>query len=148
MATQNTDMILAMRDPYMQQIINRTKTYEFRKYNMEGIKRIWFYRTAPYSAITHVCEVSPAATRNPGDQPIPENGLSNKEFNDRHSDWNGYDFAYRINSVYQINTPDGQGITWPRMRDEHGMKMPPRGRVRLPVSIAEQNPWRQQTRIL
>ncbi|CAI0654417.1 unnamed protein product [Colletotrichum noveboracense] len=147
MATPNTDMILAMQDPYMQQIINGTKTYEFRKYNMEGIKRIWFYRTAPHSAITHVCEVSPAATRNPGDQPIPENGLGNKEFNDRHSDWNGYDFAYRINSVYQINTPDGQGIMWPQMRDEHGMKIHPRGRVRLPASIAEQYPWRQQTRI-
>ncbi|KAK1841689.1 hypothetical protein CCHR01_15675 [Colletotrichum chrysophilum] len=126
-----------MQDPYMQQIIDGDKTYEFRKYNMEGIKRIWFYRTAPHSAITHVCEVSPAKTRNPGDQPIPENGLGNKEFNDRSPDWDGYDFAYRINS----------GIKWPQMRDEHGMKIYPRGRVRLPVSIAEQYPWRQQTKI-
>ncbi|KAK2736028.1 hypothetical protein CKAH01_07782 [Colletotrichum kahawae] len=127
-----------MRDPYMQQIIDGTKTYEFRKYNIEGVQRIWFYRIRPYAAITHVCEVSPAVTRNPGDQPIPENGLGNKEFNDRHPDWNGYDFAYRINS----------GIRWPQMRDEHGMTIPPRGRVRLPASIAEQFPWHQQTKIL
>ncbi|KAF9776287.1 hypothetical protein IL306_005565 [Fusarium sp. DS 682] len=37
---RRTDMILAMNDPYMQQIIDGTKTYEFRKYNMAGIQRI------------------------------------------------------------------------------------------------------------
>ncbi|WVO18185.1 hypothetical protein L204_105889 [Cryptococcus depauperatus] len=100
-SSRRTDMILAMNDPYMQQIIDGTKTYEFRKYNMVGIKRIWFYRTAPHSAVTHVCEVEPAVTRNPGDEPLPVDGLGNKEFNNRHADWVSYDFAYRINSVYE-----------------------------------------------
>lgn len=35
-----TDMILAMNDPYIQQIIDGTKTFEFRKYAMPGIRRI------------------------------------------------------------------------------------------------------------
>ncbi|UKZ54920.1 hypothetical protein TrVGV298_008734 [Trichoderma virens] len=139
------DMILAMNDPYMQQIIDGSKTYEFRKYSMMGIKRIWFYRTAPHSAITHVCEVEPAASRGPGHDPLPEDGLGNKEFNDRHADWDGYDFAYRINSVYEINASGG--IKWATLRDEHGMKGPPRGRVTLPQSIREQFKWAEQTKI-
>ncbi|KAF4973274.1 hypothetical protein FZEAL_9373 [Fusarium zealandicum] len=65
------DRILAMNDPYMQQIIDGTKTYEFRRYNMAGIDRIWFCRTALHSAITHICPVNEAATRSPGDEPLP-----------------------------------------------------------------------------
>lgn len=53
----------------MQQTIDRTKNYEFQKYNMSGVERIWFYRSSPHSTITHVYEVSPTATRNPGDAP-------------------------------------------------------------------------------
>jgi predicted transcriptional regulator len=128
-------MILAMNDPYMQQIIDGIKTYEFRKYNMAGIQRIWFYRTAPYSAITHICPVSQAITRNNGDEPLPEDGLGNKEYNDKDPDYEGYDYAYRIKEVYEINAEGGKGITRDMMRDEHGMKIPPRGRVTVPESM-------------
>lgn len=140
-----TDMILVINDPYMQQIVDGTKTYEYRKYDMVGIKRIWFYRTAPHSAITHVCEVDAAVTRGPGIAPLPEDGLGNKEFNEWHPDWDLYDFAYRIKSVYSVNAPDG--IPWAQMRDLHGMKMPPRGRVSLPQSIGEEFKWNEQTKI-
>lgn len=139
-----TDMVLAMNDPYMQEIIDGTKTYEFRKYNMAGVKRIWFYRTSPHSAITHVCEVDEAANRNPGDAPLPEDGVGNKEYNDRHADWDGYDYAYRIRSVHEI---DNGGITWAMMRDVHGFEIAPRGRVMLPQSIATQYEWAAQTKI-
>ncbi|CAG7564356.1 unnamed protein product [Fusarium equiseti] len=71
------DMVLAMNDPYMQQIVDGVKNYEFRKYIMAGIQRIWFYRTAPHSAVTHICPVNQAVTREDG--PLPEDGLGNKE---------------------------------------------------------------------
>ncbi|KAI1042053.1 hypothetical protein LB505_007227 [Fusarium chuoi] len=147
-APQRSDMILAMNDPYMKQIIDGTKTYEFRKYNMAGIKRIWFYRTAPHSAITHICPVNEAVTRNPGDAPLPEDGLGNKEYNDKDADYEGYDFAYRINAVYEIQAEGGRGITWAMMRDEHGMKIAPRGRVRVPESMIEQYRLEDQKKVL
>ncbi|KAI0729083.1 hypothetical protein C8Q72DRAFT_344505 [Fomitopsis betulina] len=43
------DVILAMTDDCMQQIIRREKTYEFRKYMLNAsVKRVWFYLKAPY----------------------------------------------------------------------------------------------------
>lgn len=68
----------------MSQIINGTKNHEFRKYCLKpGVERTWFYRTAPHSALTYICETLPARTRDPGDVPLDENGLGNAEFNTR-----------------------------------------------------------------
>ncbi|KAJ6004739.1 hypothetical protein N7540_012538 [Penicillium herquei] len=92
-----SDVILPMRDPYMTQIIEGVKNHEFRKYRLKvSVQRIWFYRTAPHSSITHVCEILPARTRNPDDAPLEEDGLGNLEFNQRHKDWDGYDFPIRL----------------------------------------------------
>jgi len=66
---------------------------------------LWLYITAPHSAITHACEFLPAQTRNPGDSPLEENGLGNAEFNSRHKDCDGYDYAYKILSVYALRKP-------------------------------------------
>lgn len=58
------DVILPMREPYMTQILEETKRYEFRKYRMaDTVKRAWFYRVTPISAITHVGEIAPPVTR-------------------------------------------------------------------------------------
>ncbi|SPJ79106.1 uncharacterized protein FTOL_07497 [Fusarium torulosum] len=135
-----SDMILAMTDPYMQQIIDGTKTYEFRKYNMASIQRVWFYRTAPHSAITHICTVNQA--------PLPEDGLGNKEYNEKDPDYECYDYAYRVNEVYEIKAEGGKGITWAMMKDEHGMKIPSRGRVTVPESMITQYRLKDQKNIL
>jgi len=125
----------------MGQIVNGTKNHEFRKYRLKpSIKRIWFYRTAPHSALTHICEILPARTRNPGDPPLAEDGAGNAEFNNRHKDWDGYDFAYKIVSVYELLTP----ISLAAMRREYGFKAAPRGLVYLPQGVAKRVAWRQQ----
>lgn len=137
----HSDIILPMQDPYMDQIIDGSKTHEFRKYRLKPeVKRIWFYRTAPHSSITHICETLPAQTRKPGDAPLEEDGLGNVEFNNRHEDWVGYDFAYRIVTVYELSQP----ITLHELRDRHGFKAAPRGLVYLPKSISGGVDWRQQ----
>ncbi|GAB1319263.1 hypothetical protein MFIFM68171_09473 [Madurella fahalii] len=117
-----TDVILPMQDSYMSQIVNGTKNYEFRKYCLKpSFRRIWFYRAAPHSALTHVCEILPARTRKQGDAPLEENGLGNARFNNRHKDWDGYDFAYKIVSVYELRKP----ISLAAMRSEYGFKAAP-----------------------
>ena len=128
------DVILPMQDPYMTQIITGSKTYEFRKYHLRpNIQRIWFYRTDPHSSITHACETQPARTRNPGDPQLEEDGLGNAEFNSRHRDWDGYDFAYKMVTVWELRRP----IALREMKEVHGFRLAPRGMVYLPGSICE-----------
>ncbi len=137
----STDAILPMQVPYMGQIIDGLKNYEFRKYRLKpNVKRIWVYRTAPHSSITHVCEILRAHTRDSGDPPLTEDGLGNSEFNTRHKDWNGYDFAYKIVSVFELR----QQIPLLELRGRHGFKSASRGIVYLPKSIAQQVSWDQQ----
>lgn len=143
--TTKSDIILPMRDPYMGQIVDGSKNYEFRKYRLKpSIRRIWFYRTAPHSSITHVCEILPAHTRNPGDAALEENGLGNAEFNSRHPDWDGYDFAYKILSVWELIEP----IPLATMRSTYGFRSAPRGLVYLPKQVEEQVSWSRQKKIL
>lgn len=114
---------------------------------MAGTRRIWFYRTAPNSAITHICPVDKAVTRTLDDAPLPEDGLGNREYNEKHADYEGYGYAYRSKEVYEINAEGGRGITWAMMRDEHSMNIAPRGRVTVPASMLEQYPLGGQRKI-
>jgi predicted transcriptional regulator len=51
-------------EDYMNMIVNQTKTHEFRKkLYPPTVQRIWFYETAPISAITHICEIGPVVVR-------------------------------------------------------------------------------------
>ncbi|KAI4266922.1 MAG: hypothetical protein L6R38_008470 [Xanthoria sp. 2 TBL-2021] len=142
--TEQTDAILPMQEPYMQQIVKGEKTYEFRKYLLKpSVQRIWFYRTAPHSSIEYVCNILPAKTRNPADAPLEENGLGNQEFNSRHNDWKGYDYAYKILSVYHLNKP----ITLNDLKVTHNMKAAPRGLVYTPSSMTELR-WQSESRMI
>ena len=133
-----------MQDPYMGQIIDGSKNYEFRKYRLKpSVRRIWFYRMAPHSAITHICEIGPARTRDPGDEPLKEDGEGNAEFNARHPDWNGYDYAYKILSAWELKQP----ISLAAMQKDYGFKSAPRGLVYLPISM-DNIAWDQQIKVL
>ncbi|CAF9927450.1 hypothetical protein IMSHALPRED_007218 [Imshaugia aleurites] len=128
----------------MTPIVDNRKPHEFRKYRLKpSIKRIWFYRTAPHSTISHICEIAPARTRNPGDAPVEETGLGNREFNTRHQEWTGYDFAYRILSVYLIEEP----LLLKDLIGKYGLNSAPRGLVYLPTAIFEQISWHRQRKI-
>ncbi|KAJ5130803.1 uncharacterized protein N7515_006842 [Penicillium bovifimosum] len=118
----HSDVILPMQDPYMTQIVDGSKNYD----------------------ITHVCETQCARTRNPGDRPLEENGLGNAEYNNRHKDWDGYDFAYKIVTVCELRQP----ITLKEMKEKHGFKSAPRGLVYLPKSINDSVDLKKQKLLL
>lgn len=57
--------------------------------------------------------------------------MGNTEFNSRHKDWDGYDFAYKMVTVCELRRP----ITLREMKEVHGFRLAPRGMVYLPRSI-------------
>jgi hypothetical protein len=115
-----------MRQPYMDQIVSGIKDHEFRGYRISPtVKRIWFYVTAPESRISYICEISEAKTREEGDEPLLETGLGNKEFNERHPDWEGSDFAYEVKGVWELR----RKLTLKDLKGEYGLKAAPRGLV-------------------
>ncbi|KAF5369533.1 hypothetical protein D9758_002792 [Tetrapyrgos nigripes] len=131
---QSEDAILPMTDGYMQQIVRREKNYEFRRYRISSsVKRIWFYLNAPHSAVVYICDIDPARARNPGDDPLPEDGLGNRKFNTRHPDWDRYDFAYKVRSVRKLTAP----LHLKEMKERFGMKGAPRSLVYVPSEVLE-----------
>ena len=143
--TTRTDIVLPMNQPYMRQIVSGVKTYEFRKYRLsKDIKRVWFYVTAPESRISHICDIGVARTRGPGDTPLPSTGLGNKEYNERHPDWDGYDYAYEIESVYELTVP----LELKVMKEKYGWKGAPRGLVYVSAEMRKAYPLEEQIKVL
>lgn len=138
---QRTDVILAMQDPWMKHIVDGTKNHEFRKYLLKpSVKRIWFYRTAPHSKIQYVCEIAPAKTRNEGDEPLKDDGMGNREWNEHHKDYEGWDYAYRILDVRKLD----RAVTLKMMKYVHGMKAAPQGMVYTPQSMLDYEDWQRR----
>ncbi|KAK4206884.1 hypothetical protein QBC37DRAFT_299926 [Rhypophila decipiens] len=144
-----TDVILPMSEPYTSLVLYGHKTYEFRKYKLKPtIKRIWFYRTAPYSALTHIAEIAPAHVWST-DGPLPdEDGVGNKEYNDPRQvkQWRRRfgEFAYKILAVWELR----ECITLSNMKERYGIKGPPRGLVYLPSQLGKEVVWHRQRKIL
>ncbi|KAL8740605.1 MAG: hypothetical protein Q9190_006718 [Brigantiaea leucoxantha] len=130
-----SDVILPMREPYMQQIVSGAKNHKFRRYRLKSsVQRI---------CIEYICEISPARTRNPGDTTLVEDGLGNREFNSRDKDWEGYDFAYKILSIYKLDKP----ITLKELRTTYGFKSAPRGQVYVALSLSKGVDWQAQEKL-
>jgi predicted transcriptional regulator len=142
MSSIHRDAILPMTDNYMQNIVRQEKNYEFRRYRISAsVQRIWFYLNAPFSHIAYICEIDPARTRNPGDPPLPEDGIGNAEFNTEHGgEWERYDYAYRIRSVWKIKEP----ISLKEMKEKYDLKGAPRGLVYVPELLGSEVVWDQQ----
>src|ERR1700730_10660970 len=155
-SSSQEDVILPIMNDYMQQIVRGEKNHEFRKYCMPAsVARIWFYLNAPFSHIAYVCEVDPARTRgcaaptttpendNDNHEKLAEDGLGNKEFNEHHPDWIGYDYAYRIKSVYKLRVP----VSLAMLKERYGFRAAPRGRLYLPPPMAADIVWSDQERL-
>ena len=142
--TTPEDAILPTTKDYIQQIVRGEKNSEFRRYLiLPSVKRIWFYLNSPLSHIGYSCELDIARTRNPGDEPLPEDGLGNKEYNSHHKDCHRYDFAYLVKSVWRIQEP----ITLAVMKEKFGFKIAHRGLIYVPPKMAVEVPREDQERV-
>jgi hypothetical protein len=48
------DVILSIKPEFAELIAQRAKNYEYRKYKLAGVERIWLYETAPTSKLTYI----------------------------------------------------------------------------------------------
>ena len=115
---------------WMQMIVERSKTYEFRKTRYPtSVLRIWFYETAPISSLTYICEVDPGLPGDPSN-PLPLNGHRNREFNEgTHPDWSGTSMLIEWKAAIRFENP----FLWGSWRRSMGLvelreewSMPPR----------------------
>lgn len=148
--TDPTDVILPMSEPYTSFILSGHKTHEFRRYRLRPtVQRIWFYRTAPHSAITHIAEISPKPHIWSLDGPLPEDkGAGTREYNDPRQvqKWRRRfgEYAYRILAVWELR----ERISLAVMREKYGIKGPPRGPVYVPRKLHREVIWYKQKKIL
>lgn len=63
--------------------------------------------------------------------------------NARHPDWDGYDYAYKILSVWELR----EHIPLKTMRTKYGFKAAPRGLVYVPKSIGDNIVWNRQKKL-
>lgn len=95
------------------------------------------------SHIGYICEIDPARKRNVGDEPLPEDGLGNREFNERRKDWERYDYAYRVRSVWRLTKP----VPLADIKAKYAIKGAPRSLVYLPSQLAHDVVWYEQQKI-
>lgn len=141
-------------------IVSRTKSHEFRKVRYPPtLRRIWFYETAPISAIRYICDVGSPVVRPPkhnlppasSSAPsrgrrnfLPEDGSTgNSDYNAYHPDYAGYDYAYPILSCTKLAVP----VDLARMKDTFGIKGAPRGMVFVPDAMREAVELQEQEKV-
>lgn len=83
--------------------------------------------------MTHVCEIDPVHARNNNEPPISETGKGNREYNTRGPEWDGFDFAFKVNPAYALV----KSISLARLKTDFGLQCVPHGRMYLPQTIKD-----------
>ncbi|KAI1764946.1 hypothetical protein GGR53DRAFT_491609 [Hypoxylon sp. FL1150] len=97
--TPHSDILLSLHPEPLEQILNQTKTHEFRSWRMPpSVRRVWIYGTKPIQELKYAVILGEA--KRPGEIP-DEGGIGNVEFNQG----NGAEYAYEIVQVYELNNP-------------------------------------------
>jgi hypothetical protein len=94
------DIFMSIKPEHMRNIVSRTKNHEFRKYRLPAsVRRIWFYTSAPISALEYVATIS--SPRTPGQVPN-DGGLGNTDFN---AGKKASQFGYEIKALRKLRVP-------------------------------------------
>ncbi|KAA8900250.1 hypothetical protein FN846DRAFT_781877 [Sphaerosporella brunnea] len=119
--TGSTDVLMPIQPLHMGRIAARQKTHEFRGYLLpRGVKRIWFYTTAPAQKLRYVADIGNG--KKPGEIATTDTGLGNKEFNEGKKKAGTY--GYEILKLWEVGKGTN-GFTLERLKEEGWIKGPP-----------------------
>ena len=110
------DIFMSIKPEHMANIASGAKNHEYRVYLLpSSVSYIWFYTSAPISAIQYVARISRSKT--PGEVP-EDGGLGNADFN---AGKKVSKFGYEILALWKL----GQPITLSQARSRGILKGPP-----------------------
>lgn len=122
------DILISIRPEHMADIAAGRKNHEYRKYLLPAaVQRVWFYTTAPISAVQYVVQVG--GGRAPG-QVLDDGVLGNADFNAGRK---VSKFGYEIVRLWKLNAP----LSLATARARRVLKQPPQKYQFAPRELVE-----------
>ncbi|KDQ54799.1 hypothetical protein JAAARDRAFT_71603 [Jaapia argillacea MUCL 33604] len=129
-----TDVIISIKPEFAHLISTREKNHEYRKYKLkDSVERMWFYETAPTSAIRYVASIGHAKV--PGEVK-DSSGVGNDDF-DAGKKLSKY--GYPVSGLCRLKTH----ITSTQMKQSYGMS-PPQAFIYATPKLLEDHPLTDQ----
>ena len=133
------NIFMSIKPEHMANIASGVKNHEYRRYLLpSSIRYIWFYTTAPVSAIQYVARISRGKTQGQ----VPEDGgLGNADFNAGKKQSK---FGYEILALWHL----GQSITLRQAMQRGFLKGPPQKYTFVSELVRTEWPLEDQTRVI
>ncbi|KAI4210731.1 MAG: hypothetical protein LQ351_006406 [Letrouitia transgressa] len=135
----HADIFMSIKPEHMANIASGAKIHEYRKYLLPpSVRYIWFYTTAPVSAIQYVARVSRGKVL----REVPEDGgLGNADFNAGKKESK---FGYRILALWEL----GQPVTLHQAIEKGYLKGPPQKYTFVPKRVLQEYELEKQTKVI
>ncbi|KAF8693831.1 hypothetical protein AX14_002267 [Amanita brunnescens Koide BX004] len=99
-ASSKEDILISIKPIHMNNIVERKKDHEFRKYMIsKTVQHMWLYVTVPDRTLRYIATISNGKKKGEVDQ---ENGIGNADFNAGLKESIA---AYEIKELYQLKEP-------------------------------------------
>ncbi|KAL9044636.1 MAG: hypothetical protein Q9214_002242, partial [Letrouitia sp. 1 TL-2023] len=135
----HADIFMSIKPEHMANITSGVKTHEYRKYLLPpSVRYIWFYTTAPVSAIQYVARVSRGKV--PGEVP-EDGGLGSADFNAGKKESK---FGYQILTLWQL----GQPIALHQAVSKGYLKGPPQKYTFVSKELIQKYELEKQTKVI
>ena len=133
------NIFMSIKPEHMVNIASGAKNHEYRRYLLpSSICYIWFYTSAPISAIQYVARISRGKA--PGEVP-EDGGLGNADFNAGKKQSK---FGYEILALWKL----GQPITLRQVISRGFMKGPPQKYTFVPKQVCGEWELEKQARVI
>lgn len=138
--TSQTDIFMSIKPEHITNIASGRKNHEYRQYLLPPtIRRIWFYTTAPISAIHYVAQISRGKL--PGHVP-EDGGIGNEDFN---AGKKVSKYGYEILKLWELQSPM---ISLSRAKEKGYLKGPPQKYCYVPEVVLQDWPLSEQKSVL